>query len=109
MVEPRPRHVAISTGRLPNDVEAIAAELGNGIVITNNWYTRFQNIKEGVFSTVVRDVALLVRNGRLSARVRGLRIADSFRTLLRNFVDSSRELGRSIGGTRHYLVRRHTY
>lgn len=90
-LRPRPRHVAIGTGRLPNDIEAIAAELGNGIIITNNWYTRFQNVKEGVFSTVVRDVAFLVRNGKLSARVRGLRIADSFRTLLRNFVDSSRE------------------
>ncbi len=27
----------------------------------------------------------------MSARVRGLRIADSFKALLRNFVDSSRE------------------
>ncbi len=108
-LRPRPRHVAIGTGRLSNDIEAIAAELGgDGIIITNNWYTRFQNVKEGVFSTVVRDVAFLVRNGKLSARVRGLRIADSFRTLLRNFVDSSRELGRFIGGTRHYLARHHT-
>ena len=90
-LRPRPRHVAISTGHLPSDVEAIAAEIGNGVIVTNNWYTRFQNIKEGLFSTVVRDAAFLVRNGRLSARLRGLRIADSFRVLLRNFVDSSRE------------------
>jgi len=90
-LRPRPRHVAISTGRLSNDVEAIAVELGNGIVVTNNWYTRFQNVKEGVFSTVVRDAAFLVRNSKLSARVRGLRIADSFRSLLRNFIDSSKE------------------
>ncbi|WP_054841901.1 TldD/PmbA family protein [Vulcanisaeta distributa] len=90
-LRPRPRHVAIGTGQLPSDIEAIAAELGNGIIVTNNWYTRFQNVKEGVFSTVVRDVAFLVKNGKLSARIRGLRIADSFKALLRNFVDSSRE------------------
>ncbi len=90
-LRPRPRHIAVSRGQLPSDIEAIAAELGNGIIITNNWYTRFQNVKEGLFSTVVRDVAFLLRNGKLNARVRGLRIADSFRTLLRNFVNSSRE------------------
>ncbi|WP_243665391.1 metallopeptidase TldD-related protein [Vulcanisaeta sp. JCM 16159] len=49
-LRPRPRHVAIGTGRLPSDIEAIVTELGNGIIITNNWYTRFQNVKEGVFS-----------------------------------------------------------
>ncbi|BDR91500.1 TldD/PmbA family protein [Vulcanisaeta souniana] len=90
-LRPRPRHVAVSIGHLPNDIEVIATELGNGIIITNNWYTRFQNVREGIFSTVVRDAAFLVKNGKLSARVRGLRIADSFRTLLRNFVDASKE------------------
>ncbi|MFB6470606.1 MAG: TldD/PmbA family protein [Vulcanisaeta sp. AZ3] len=90
-VRPRPRHVRIGTGGLSSDINSLITELGNGLVLTNNWYTRFQNIKEGLFSTVIRDAALLVRDGRLVARLRGLRIADSFRALLRNFVDSSRE------------------
>ena len=89
-LRPSPRHVRISVGNLPDNVDGLIAELGNGLLLTNNWYTRFQNIREGLFSTVIRDVALLVRGGKPVAKLRGLRIADSFRTLLRNFVDSSK-------------------
>ena len=90
-VRPSPRHVRIGAGSLSSDVDTVMRELGSGLLITNNWYTRFQNIKEGLFSTVVRDVALLIRDGRPAARLRGLRIADSFKTLLRNFTDSSKD------------------
>ncbi len=50
--------------------------LDNGLYLTNNWYTRFQNYLEGLFSTVSRDAAFIVRNGEPVACVERVRIAD---------------------------------
>ncbi len=50
--------------------------LDNGLYLTNNWYTRFQNYLEGLFSTVSRDAAFVVRNGEPVACVERVRIAD---------------------------------
>jgi PmbA protein len=90
-VFPGPRHVSIRPGSMGRDTEALFSELGNGVFILNNWYTRYQNIKEGLFSTVGRDAVLLVKSGKPVARLRGVRITDTFQKLLRNYVDSSRE------------------
>ncbi len=90
VVRPGPRHVLINPGSMPSDLDGLLGELDNGVFISNNWYTRFQNIRDGLFSTVARDQVLLVRGGRPTARLRGVRIADTFRTLLSGYVDSSK-------------------
>jgi len=90
-VFPGPRHISISPGSMSSDPWGLFSELGNGIFILNNWYTRYQNIKEGLFSTVGRDLVLLIRDGRPVARLRGVRIADTFWKLLRGYMDSSKE------------------
>lgn len=90
MVRPGPRHVAISTGSMPNDLEDLLRDLNNGVFIGNNWYTRFQNVREGMFSTVARDLVLLVRNGKPTARLKGVRIADTFKTLLTKYAGASK-------------------
>lgn len=77
----------------PGDLkeEELFSELKNGVMITNNWYTRLQNYVEGVFSTVARDAVLLVRNGEVVGNVGRVRIATSFPRLLSNVEDLSRQ------------------
>ncbi|MEM2021677.1 MAG: TldD/PmbA family protein [Zestosphaera sp.] len=72
------------------DEEELASELRNGVIITNNWYTRLQNYVEGIFSTVVRDATLLVKNGEVIGDVGRVRIAMSFPELLSNVEGLSR-------------------
>lgn len=89
-IMPSPWNLKMSTGTL--DEEGLAAELGNGIIINNNWYTRLQNYVEGIFSTVSRDATLLVRNGEIVGHLGRIRIADKFTNLMKNIEDLSKNL-----------------
>ena len=77
----------------PGDVklEEMIAETKRGLLVTNNWYTRFQNFVEGVFSTVTRDALLYIENGEVKGGTARLRIADTYTNLLSNIVEVSRE------------------
>jgi len=78
----------------PGDVklEEMIAETKRGLLVTNNWYTRFQNFVEGIFSTVTRDALLYIENGEVKGSVARLRIADTYTNLLSNIVEISREI-----------------
>ena len=86
-----PGHVEIAPGEGPADLEALLTDLRNGFYIHNNWYTRYQNVKTGQFSTVARDVALEVRDGEPTAVVKYLRIADTMENVVKNIAELSRE------------------
>lgn len=79
-IMPSPWNLHMEPGDLRE--EELISELRNGVVITNNWYTRLQNYVEGVFSTVARDAALLVKEGEIVGNVGRVRIATSFPELL---------------------------
>ncbi|MGC8597119.1 MAG: metallopeptidase TldD-related protein [Thermocladium sp.] len=66
---------------------------GDGVLFTNNWYTRLQNSMEGIFSTVGRDAILLIRNGRIAGRSKKrLRLAGRLSDMLRNIQALSKTL-----------------
>ncbi len=90
-VTPSPRHIGIRAGAHRGDLQGLLKDLGDGVFIQNNWYTRFQNVKEGLFSTVCRDTVLLVKNGEPAGLVRGVRISDRFSTLLNKVAGLSSE------------------
>jgi PmbA protein len=56
----------------------------DGLYVTNNWYTRFQNYRTGDFSTICRDGVFRIRNGKLAEPVKGLRISDNMIRTLRS-------------------------
>jgi len=68
------------------EIDDIFCEVGEGIFVLNNWYTRYQNIVEGQFSTVSRDVVLYVKGGEPKSIIRRVRIAEVFPNLLNNIV-----------------------
>jgi len=86
---PRPFNMIVAPGSLsPGDM---LEALGDGIYVTNNWYTRFQNIAEGLFSTVARDATLVVKRGRPTACAPRLRLTGSMRDLIANIEDLGAE------------------
>ncbi len=64
---------------------------GNGLYITNNWYTRFQNYRTGDFSTVPRDAMFLIENGKLGRPVKSLRVSDNILRILQSIRGISEE------------------
>lgn len=87
-IYPRAWNLEISSGELKE--EELPSIVKNGLIITNNWYTRLQNYYEGYFSTVSRDVALLVRNGEIEGHVGRVRIATSYPRLLSSITGATK-------------------
>lgn len=87
-VSPRPWNVEVSRGELRE--EELVQEVRNGLIITNNWYTRLQNYYEGYFSTVSRDAVLVVQNGEVVGDAGRVRIATNFPQLLMSIEAATR-------------------
>ena len=56
--------------------DEMVKEMRRGIILTSNWYTRFKNPRTGEFSTVPRDGAHLVEDGRVTRPLKGMRAGD---------------------------------
>ena len=93
-IVPKPWNIAVAPG--DSDVDEMVREVRNGLLISNNWYTRLQNYVEGLFSTVSRDDVLVIRNGEVVGSVRRVRIADNLSRLLSNIW---------LIGSKPYLIR----
>ncbi len=80
LVFPHPWNLVVEPGDM--ELEEMIAETKRGFLVNNNWYTRFQNYYEGVFSTVTRDALLYIENGEIVGRVERLRIASTLPSIL---------------------------
>lgn len=67
-----------------SSLEEMISEVKNGILVTNNWYTRLQNHVEGTFSTITRDALFYIKDGEIERPWKKLRIVDSLPRLLQN-------------------------
>ena len=90
LVFPKVWALSVEPGEM--SFEELLEEMGNGLVVTNNWYTRLQNYVEGIFSTITRDAAFIVRNGEIVGAARKFRIADTLPNLLRSISSLGKEL-----------------
>jgi len=86
LISPRPFNIVFDCKK--GDI----FDVKEGIYITNVWYTRFQNYAEGDFSTIPRDGAFLVKNGKIVQSLKGLRISDNMLNLLRNIKCCSKDV-----------------
>jgi PmbA protein len=73
-VQPHPWNLEVGAGDATYD--EMVREMKLGIILTSNWYTRFKNYRTGEFSTVPRDGAYLVENGRVVRSLKGMRAGD---------------------------------
>jgi len=82
IIAPRPTTIIFNSG--DHSFEEIIRETGEGLLVTNNWYTRYQNMRTGEYSTVPRDAAFRIEGGELTGPVSGFRISDSVPRQLSN-------------------------
>lgn len=79
-IVPRPWNVVVEPGDYTLD--EMVAEVDEGLLVTNNWYTRYQNYREGLFSTICRDALLKIEGGEIVGAVKGLRMSEKMLKLL---------------------------
>lgn len=77
-------------GRKP--AEKLISEIEEGLFINNCWYTRFQDYRNAVFSTVPRDGVFFVKNGEIKGAVSGIRISDSIPNVLSGVTEISSDI-----------------
>ncbi len=83
MLAPSPSNMVYKSGDYSLD-EIIADSKKPTIYITSNWYTRFTNQLEGIFSTIPRDGLFLIENGEIIKPLRNLRLTDNLLRMMAN-------------------------
>ncbi len=78
-VTPHPWNLEV--GRGDSSYDEMVREVKRGIILTSNWYTRFNNYRTGEFSTVPRDGAYLVEGGKVVKSLKGMRAGDDLQRL----------------------------
>lgn len=71
--------------------EELISDTREGVFIRNSWYLRFQDYRNGVFSTVPRDGVYYIRNGEIAEAWDGIRISDSIPEILKKISALSKE------------------
>lgn len=89
LVTPLPFNLVFKNGNF--NKEEMIMGVKRGLIVTNVWYTRFQNYESGDFSTIPRDGMFLVENGRVVGPVKELRISDNLIRILQNVAAVGKE------------------
>jgi len=82
LVSPEPTNLVVKKGIYSK--EQLFRKVKRGIYITNLWYTRFQNYQTGDFSTIPRDGAFLIENGKIKHPIRNFRITENLLRMIKN-------------------------
>lgn len=89
ILSPAPWQLTLEPG--DESFQSMLSEIDDGLFINNAWYTRFQDYRNGVFSTVPRDGVFRVKKGEIVESWSGIRISDSIPNILKNVSAVSRE------------------
>ncbi|MCD6300483.1 MAG: TldD/PmbA family protein [Staphylothermus sp.] len=89
-IYPQPWNLIVEPGEYK--LEELIGEVKKGILVTNNWYTRFQNYVEGEFSTITRDALFYIENGEIKTPIKKIRIADKLGNVIKNMDGATKEL-----------------
>ncbi len=89
IIVPHPWNLVVEPG--DRTLDELMEGVEKGILVTNNWYTRFQNTRTGEYSTLPRDAAFLIKRGKISHPITGIRISDSIPRQIEHVDAMSRE------------------
>ncbi|MEM2910505.1 MAG: TldD/PmbA family protein [Nitrososphaerota archaeon] len=89
IVVPMPFNLVVDAG--DRNFGKLLSGVDRGIYITNDWYLRYSNYREGDFSTVPRDGLFTIKNGSIEMPIKGLRLAGNMIKLLSSVVALSVE------------------
>ena len=89
IIDPHPWNLEVYAGSY--SLDEMIKEVKEGFLITNNWYTRFQNLRTGEYSTLPRDATFYIKDGEVKYSVAGLRLSDSLPRQLKSISAISKE------------------
>ena len=89
VVVPYPLNIHMHPGDYTTD--ELFEEVDHGLYLTNTWYTRFQNLQTGDFSTIPRDAILLVEKGEIAGSLKNIRLSDNMLELYKRIEGVSKE------------------
>ena len=89
ILNPMPWQLKLLPGT--GNLDSMISEAGNTLLILNTWYTRFQDDRNGLFSTVPRDGIFHVRNGEIVESWSGVRVSDSIPNILKSITQISKD------------------
>jgi PmbA protein len=89
ILNPNPWQLKLVCGK--EKIDEMISSMKRGLFVQNTWYTRFQDYRNGIFSTVPRDGVYLVENGNITTRWKGIRISDSIPNILKSIKETSSE------------------
>ncbi len=67
---------------IAKDLDDLLSTVGEGVFITNLWYTRFSNYREGSLSTMQRDLGFYINNGEIGEPIVGSRLSLNIKDLV---------------------------
>ncbi len=82
LISPEPHNIVMKGGDATK--EDIFRSVKKGVYITNVWYTRFQNHLTGDFSTIPRDGAFYIENGKIKHPLKDIRVSENILEMLKN-------------------------
>jgi len=86
---PHPWNCVMESGDMKYD--ELLEDMGDGLIVTNVWYTRFQNYFTGDYSTIPRDAILKVERGEVVGAVKGIRVTDNMGRILKGVCGLGKE------------------
>jgi PmbA protein len=89
IIDPHPWNLEVYPGDY--GLDEMIKEVKEGFFITNNWYTRFQNLRTGDYSTLPRDATFYIKDGEVKYAVAGLRVSDNIPRQLKSISAISKE------------------
>ncbi|MBU7032821.1 MAG: TldD/PmbA family protein [Theionarchaea archaeon] len=89
LVIPQPRNIHMKPGDYTRN--ELIEEMDTGLLLTNTWYTRFQNIQAGDFSTIPRDAILKIEKGDIVGSLNNIRVSENLLSLYGNVEGVSKE------------------
>lgn len=82
LIVPKPLNLHVPEGTFTP--ESLLQNVKKGLLITNTWYTRFQNYHTGDFSTIPRDAIFYIENGQIKHAVKNIRITENLLNIMKN-------------------------
>jgi PmbA protein len=95
LISPEPINLYLKEGNISED--ELLGQVKHGLVVTNTWYTRFQNFATGDFSTIPRDGIFLIKNGKIAGAVKDIRISDNMINIIKNVVGIGKHIYQVMG------------
>jgi len=90
LISPRIHNVSMKAGDYTK--EELITSIKKGVYITNVWYTRFNNYQTGDFSTIPRDGAFYIENGKIRHALKDIRISENMLNIIKNISKLGKEI-----------------